>query len=177
MLSFILILVILLIGIPTGCFLLYKWLNNKGWSKSARIIPSLILGGFICIWYDAAYPNDDFYEQEFTTVTALPFPESGEVLRKSASYPDQHGDYASCAQIKISQRDFDNLLQHFKKDSSYVFNSNQFVGSDEFSYITKKAQLESFAEKFSKGNVIIGAYVFIGFLHDRETIIIYRRSS
>jgi hypothetical protein len=73
-------------------------------------ISVVIIGGlFILLVYSAFFPFDDFYKEEFVYVTGTPFPASGRIVKKYATYPDFHGDYMSCALIQVSEIDYQNL--------------------------------------------------------------------
>lgn len=61
--------------------------------------------------YEAIFPFDDFYKCQFVDVTELPFPESGKIVKKYASYPDIHGDYMACAFIQVSEEDYKSLQE------------------------------------------------------------------
>ncbi len=73
-------------------------------------ISIILLGGaFIFLVYVAVFPFDDFYKEEFVNVTVTPFPASGKIVKKYATYPDFHGDYMSCALIQVSESDYQHL--------------------------------------------------------------------
>lgn len=164
------------------CFVFYRWFRKKGWVKAAWIFPILLLA-YGYIWYDALYPSDRFYKDEFVEITNTPLPASAKVIHKSASYPDQHGDYSSCAVIIVSSTDFETLFQKIKSDSSFSLMNQQslFIGSTEFNDVahdfTDSDYLSKFSGAKSKYAARWGAYVLVAFLADRKTIIIYRASS
>lgn len=158
-------------------FAFYKWWQRR----SRRAIVFLILAGLLLpysyLCYDAFYPSDGFYKEEYVKFTKLPFPATGVIIRKSASYPDQHGDYASCAQIEVSPTEYDGLLKHFANAPSYAYDSTTFIGGEEFYWVTNDIGENEYLRRFAIGDAITGAYFFIGFLNDRKTIIMYRVSS
>lgn len=155
----------------------YKWWHKR----SRRAIVFLILAGLLLpysyLCYDAFYPSDSFYKEEFVKLTKLSFPATGDIIKKSASFPDQHGDYAACAQIEVSPTEYDRLLKHFANTPSYAYDSTNFVGGEEFYWVTNNIDDKEYLRRFATGDAIEEAYVFIGFLNNRKTIIMYRASS
>src|SRR3982751_5115802 len=81
--------------------------------KKGGVIGRIIVGLLgVFIWYQiylAFFPSDEFYIYDFKKVTGLAFPLSGKILTKSASFPDLHGDYNSCALIQVSESDYETL--------------------------------------------------------------------
>ncbi|HET7833492.1 MAG TPA: hypothetical protein VFK88_11070 [Gallionella sp.] len=78
------------------------------------------LGLFIFLTYStytAIYPNDGFFLSEFKEVTLREPPKSSNVVAKSASYPDFHGDYCSYSRIELSPSDYSTLLAEIATDS------------------------------------------------------------
>lgn len=82
------------------------WKKGGAWAFAGIAI----CVGFSYSVYDAIYPSDSFYKDEFKRVSGMSFPESGVVTQKYSTYPDIHGDYASCALIELSTEDY-NLLK------------------------------------------------------------------
>jgi len=95
-----------LIGIAAAIALLVKLWRNGRIGKVASIALASSVAFLI---YSAMVPSDSFYKKEFEKVTQLPFPASGRVLFKNATYPDLHGDYTSCALIEVSAADYEQL--------------------------------------------------------------------
>lgn len=95
------ILLVVLIGIVA----FRLWKKGKGW-KLGIITTALIFSATV---YDAIYPSDSFYERGFERVSGLTFPKSGVIKNKDSTFPDIHGDYASCALIEVSADDYQLL--------------------------------------------------------------------
>ncbi|MET4107214.1 hypothetical protein [Hymenobacter sp. UYP22] len=175
---------LLILSIPFGiCWNIYWHFRKKGKRKAARIFAGLLGCGLLVVSYfvyTAFYPTDEFYEKEFQHIAGLPFPKSGEILTKDASYPDQHGDYSACALVEVSPQEYQAILQRIAQDSSFAATSLATdipVRSDSFIKVAGNVTTESYAKRYSKGSSVQHAYQFIGFLADRKTIIIYRYSS
>lgn len=105
-----LLLFTLLFAIPfVLSYLIYRFVKNLKHGKSLRflaVVPILIFAYFI---YDAIYPNAEFYEEDFKEVTGMRFPGNSEIISKSASYPDTHGDYTSAAAVKMSPKEYHSI--------------------------------------------------------------------
>ena len=155
----------------------YKWWQKRNVRTTIFLVLAGLLLPYSYLVYDAFYPSDSFYKEEFAKLTKFPFPDKCTITKKSASYPDIHGDYAACAQIEVSQIEYDGLLEHFANNPSYTFDSTNFIGCEEFYWVTKNINKYDYARRFATGDVITGAYVFVGFLNDKKTIIMYRVSS
>lgn len=74
--------------------------------------------------FTAVYPTDDFYFDEFETITLRKIPDSAKVLTKSATYPDLHGDYDSEATIQLSSTDYQSLFKQIQQDKRFNKVSN-----------------------------------------------------
>ena len=158
-------------------FALYRRWQKRSRKATVFLILAGLLLPFSYLCYEAFYPSDSFYKEEFVTLTKLPFPVTGDIIKKSASYPDQHGDYAACARIEVSPTEYDRLLKHFANNPSYAYDSTHFIGGEEFYSVANSIGKNDYLSRFAAGDAIEGAYVFIGFLDDRKTIIVYRVSS
>ena len=116
----------LMIAIPIGLtILINRWLKKRidtRLAKSIAMIPTLIM---IFVFFRACHLSDDFYQEDFTEITTIEFPESGKVKYKRASFPDHHGDYTSCALIELSNTDYD-LLQDTILELGFVEEENKF---------------------------------------------------
>jgi hypothetical protein len=154
-----------------------KWRQKRNTKATIFLIVASLLLPWSYLCYDAFYPSDSFYKDVFAKLIKFPFPASGNIIRKSASYPDQHGDYAACAKIEVSPIEYDALLKHFTSSPSYAYDSTNFIRGAEFDWVANSINKSQYASRFATGDVITGAYVFIGFLRDKKTIIMYRVSS
>jgi hypothetical protein len=175
----------IVVVLPTvGLWRLAKWLKSQKHHRAAVSI-QVLLAGFALFWlalvYSFYYPFDGEFESEFVNITALPFPASGEVIRGDESGLDLHGDYTACARIQVSKEDYALVLKNMRANSTfrptYMATDSSFVSSKEFQYATKSIRTSDYLYSFAKGQVNIDAYLFVGFLHDRRTIVIYRCST
>lgn len=124
--------VIVLIVIPVRIlgFILRKSKHRKSWQTGTGIVMSVVvIASLLYFIYEAIYPSDEFYLMEFETVTLQEAPESSEVIAKSASYPDFHGDYCSYSRIKLANTDFEKLFRSIEANSQ--FSPGVSMGSQE----------------------------------------------
>lgn len=163
--------IILIIGIPIAVgYGIYIFIKKKNLNKNFRWIalsPILIMGYII---YNAFYPSDEFYKEDFTEVTGLRFPESGKILYKTATFPDQFGDYTSVALIKVDA--------DFYKSLSGRLSEKGFREVNDLILLDKKT-----LKKYSDGYVKIvynksptGKSYSVGLVSDNELLIIERSS-
>jgi hypothetical protein len=166
--------ILALISLPTViAFLINRWLTKKGIKYIGTIL--LVIAPLWTIYetYTAIYPTDSFYLDEFKEVTLREAPKTAEVLKKTASYPDLHGEYCSTSLIKLSRQDYTNLLNELSRDKRLIKNG-ELITSSEFDEIMGKLKTEQI--KYSFTRQITGEedhYLYIGFLDDQETIIVY----
>lgn len=165
-----LILAIAILTIVLTCFLLlYLFIKKK---RYWAILPVLVLFYFL---YDGLYPSDSFYKQDFEEVTGISFPEDGEILSKTATFPDQHGDYISVSLIKVDKAFYNSLLAQLKTRQRKE-NAEDFGGSQYFYEMLENADRQTIKAKYSL-KAENGKEYTIGFLTDMETIIVERASS
>jgi hypothetical protein len=165
---------LLIIGIPAGIsYLIYRFLKKKNYDKTLRLlclIPFLILGFII---FRAVYPSNEFYQEDFKEVTGLDFPNSGEIIDKTASYPDHFDDYTSVSLVRVNKEFYDRLSDHLVVKG---FEENrEKISSTELNEILGEIDNKEVVKEFSirKGG---GIYYYVGFLSDNESIIIKRLS-
>ena len=72
----------------------------------------------VYLTFDAFFPSQEFYKQEFKTVTLREIPKSAEFVKMTSSYPDLQGEYCSSSQIKLSKKDYQQLLSELSSDST-----------------------------------------------------------
>ncbi|MHC1704986.1 MAG: hypothetical protein AB9846_13840 [Tenuifilaceae bacterium] len=163
-----------LISLPTIiAYFLNRWLKKKGYKYIGLTL--LVIAPLWTIYevYTSIYPRDSFYLAEFKEVTLRKAPKTAEVIRKSASYPDFHGDYCSTSLIKLSKQDYMDLLKELSEDKRLIKNG-ELIGSLEFDEVMKNKKTEQI--KFSFTRQIVGEedhYLYIGFLDDQQTIVVY----
>ncbi|WP_369857857.1 hypothetical protein [Candidatus Thalassolituus haligoni] len=99
-----LIVLILPLAILSGILLLI-------WKKVpfGKYVSSLLLVGFLFVVVTAIWPMDSFYKDELQNNAGLRVDDGYEVLAKSSSYPDMHGDYYSEAVFRVSELDLSTL--------------------------------------------------------------------
>ncbi|NCU05888.1 MAG: hypothetical protein GXC73_18125, partial [Chitinophagaceae bacterium] len=113
-----------------------RFINNGSLTpKKSKLINtfyfSLVMLISAYFTFEAIYPGKKFYKDEFRKVTQRDIPESAEFIKKSASYPDFHGDYCSSSQIRLSKADYQKLLRQVKTDTLLTENG-ELIYSDEF---------------------------------------------
>ncbi len=184
------ILLFIIISLLTGFFgwiiyLIYRPIRNRliyadkltiATSKKINIGYIILLIGYSFFsTYTAIYPLDSFYKEEFEFYTEVKLPSKTKILKKDASYPDIHGDYASAAVIKLGKDDFRKLkesimqLVHFEIEE---YNQNTFVSGELKSLIkgVDQADIESIY-KMKAG------WFKIAFLMDGETVFFENRNT
>ena len=121
--------------------------------------------------YIAIFPTDEFYYNEFNTVTLRPIPKSAVIIKKSASYPDFHGDYCSVSLIKLSKQDYNKLLNEIKADKR--LHKGDIIGSSELDEVAGKS-LDSRVIGVFNRNIPNEEdhYLTIAFLKDKQSIIV-----
>ena len=171
---FLIIAVVLAIGIPVGIsFLTYRFIEKRNYDKRLRLIaliPILTLAYFI---YTAIYPNNDFYKDDFKEVTGIEFPASGKIIYKTASYPDQFGDYGSASLIKVDKDFYEKLKTQIKAKG--LTKTSERNDSYELDQALGKIGDKKIEEEYSseEGG---GVYYYVAFLSDNETLVINRQS-
>jgi len=166
--------ILVLISLPTViAFFLNRWLRKKRIKYIGTIL--LVIAPLWTIYeiYTAIYPTDSFYLDEFKEVTLRDAPKTAKVIKKTASYPDFHGDYSSSSLIKLSRQDYKNLLNELSNDQRLISNG-ELIASSEFDEVMGQIKMEQIKYHFTRqipGNK--EHYLYIGFLDDQETIIVY----
>ncbi|HCC82942.1 MULTISPECIES: hypothetical protein [unclassified Methylophaga] len=81
------------------------------WKKVpfGKYVSALLLVGFLFVVVTAIWPMDSFYKDELQNNAGLRLDDGYEVLAKSSSYPDMHGDYYSEAVFRVSELDLSTL--------------------------------------------------------------------
>ena len=168
------LIVVFLVGTPFGIsYLLYKWIKKKEFNPRFRlvaIIPVLVVLYFI---YDAIYPSVNFYKTDFKEVTSMEFPEEGIIIYKSASFPDQFGDYTSSFLVEF-EKDYLIKLETNLKNQGFEKTKNN-ISSDELNYIEHKMKKKKYSTEYAK-EIDGGKYFSVGFLDDNKSVIITRVS-
>jgi heme/copper-type cytochrome/quinol oxidase subunit 2 len=113
------------------CIVTYKWARKKRIIAYWLIVPILTLAFFTYQIYTSIYPTNGFYKSEFEHNTGIEFPNSGEIIRKDADYPDTHGDYRAIALFKVNKTDFYSLLHSIQNDRRFI--ADTFISNNNFS--------------------------------------------
>ncbi|WP_396168574.1 hypothetical protein [Flavobacterium sp.] len=168
------IFVVFLFGTPIGLsYLIFHWIKKKEFDKIYRllaIVPLILVGYFI---YDAFYPNTDFYKTDFKEVTTLDFPQNGKILYKTASFPDQFGDYTSSFLAEFNE-EYIKKLEVNLKIKNFVSKENE-MSSNELDYIEKRKGNIKYSAQYINDKEV-GKYYSIGFLDDKKSVIVTRVS-
>lgn len=168
-----LLLIAIIFAIPFALgFCIYKISKRKLSTTYSVILASIIPLIFIYFIYIAFYPNDDFYEEEFKEITEMEFPQSGEILKKDASYP-VIGDYCSSALIQFNKDDFNMLFKKINQNERFI--DTPIIYSEQYSYVMDdidEARIiyKAFnSYKYEKSH----DYHYIAFLNDNRTVVIH----
>ncbi|MFN8335604.1 MAG: hypothetical protein U0U09_10775 [Cyclobacteriaceae bacterium] len=177
LLSLFVIAVVIIVGIPLGLsFLILRFIKKGNYDKRLRLIallPILTVGYFI---YTAFFPTESFYKEDFKEVTGVDFPENGEIIYKSATYPDQFGDYGSTSIVKVDKEFYDGLEAHLKeKGFEDNVNSEEDSGPFDSAKISKELGSKKIEKSFSM-TADGGIFYYVGFVSDKETLIVQRQS-
>ncbi|CAH0143772.1 hypothetical protein SRABI27_00355 [Pedobacter sp. Bi27] len=121
--------------------------------------------------FTAFYPEDSFYTEEYKTVIGIAAPASAKIVKKSASYPDLHGDYCSASLMELSVGDYKRLYEKISNDKSF-YNAD-FIYSDTLNDILDKEQIKNIIMIKQHKTNYVGQNCYIGFLNDRKSILIY----
>ena len=126
--------------------------------------------------YFAYYPTDRFYYDEFTSATLRKIPSSAEIIKKRSSYPDVHGKYCSSSLVQISKEDYTKLYNELSQDLQFK-KGGEILNAEEFDQVLNKDQRNNISYFVRIENPkTYRPYSYIGFLNDRETLIIDRCS-
>jgi hypothetical protein len=165
---------IVLISTPTViAYLVKRWLLTKGYNFIG--ITLMIIAPILTVYlvYTAFFPRNSYYLDEFKEVTLRQAPKTAKIIRKSASYPDFHGDYCSASIIRLTREDYIDLLIELSDDNRLTKNG-KLIGSSKLDQVMGTFKMEQIKCNFIRE--IPGEkdhYLYIGFLDDNETIIIY----
>jgi hypothetical protein len=174
MILLLIILFVIVVSIPIGLsILIYKFIKRKGFDKKFRVIALIPILIFAYLIFTAIYPSNEFYEEDFSEVTTLKFPENGIIKYKSASYPDQFGDYTSCFLAEF-EKEYLEKLKRTIIEKGFVEKSGK-IGCDELTYIENQIKDKKYIKEFSK-EVEGGKIYYIGFLNDNKSVVIERTS-
>lgn len=114
--------------------------------------------------------NSNKHEKSFTEVTGIEFPETAEFSIKIENSPDFHGDYGTLSIIQMENDDYIKLTQTLEKnglkeDENEIM-VNEFLGGKEL--------LDSLIIERQYSVTTTSKYHFVGFLSDKESILIIR---
>jgi hypothetical protein len=161
--------------------LLQRYLFKKGYIKVEikQTLKLIIIILTICIstyfTYDAFYPSNAFYLNEYRKITLREAPRTANILRKSSSYPDMHGDYGACALIRLSKQDYEILYKEIQDDKN--MKPGEIIGSEEFSDVMKGININEIKAGYIRPIGKEDHYLYIGFLKDNQTILIHFQST
>ena len=158
--------------ISYACYLLYQSLEYKfnDYFKFIAFFPFYILFYYI---FTAFYPTDDFYEEQFKSLSGIELPKDYKLIYKDSSYPDIHGDFYSLYIIKVNQDYYDTLpikllKNNFKK---YTYRKEPFRAvripreyqNVEISY--------EYHRRYENKKTL---FFYIGFINNDSSVVIFR---
>ncbi len=168
---FIPVAILVIFGLVVLLPLLIKYLNRRDKRlKLLLVIPVAFLGYSI---YTAIYPLDSFYKQDFKEVTGVEFPDNGEIIFKTAGYPDQFGDYGSVSIVKVDRKFYEELPSQLEIKG--LTETSESHGSVEFDEAISKIKNKKIEKEFSFEQDG-GVYYYVAFLSDKESTIVNRQS-
>jgi len=124
--------------------------------------------------YRGYFPPDNFYFKEFEFVTLTKIPSSAEIVKKTSSYPDFHGDYCSSSLIELSKEDYSKLYNDLSLGKN-LQKTDKILNTDEFDKVLRRDKRDLIIQSYQR--IIpgkIGNYNYISFLSDGKSIIINR---
>jgi len=165
---------LVVVSIPTVvAFLLYIFLARIRLRYLGTII--LTIAPFYTAYeiYTAIYPLDSFYYEEYKTVTQRIIPSSAVIVRKTAEYPDFHGDYASASIISLSPADYRILLDELSRDKRFIVEAEP-KGSRPLDEVLTPERMNPIQKGFIRSiQDRNDHYYYIGFLNDGYSIVVY----
>ena len=173
----VIILLIPVIVLAAICWLIYRIALKFNHPKLGIAISAGLIAFIFFNVYTAIYPDDSFYFDDYKEITLRNAPKSASIIRKSASYPDQHGDYTSVSLMDLSALDYESLLSSIRSDPKFHITNQNILISEEYEYVMQKHKYDKM--KYSFIRPVKGQedhYYYIGFLKDKHTILVYRNS-
>jgi len=172
---FLILVIILVLFIIGGVGRMYK--SQLPFVKGLAWLLSLLIIAVGYLVYDAFYPNESFYIEEWKRGTGFQFPKNAKLIWKDATYPDQHNDYTSSVVFQVSSQDFNKIHNRIESNAIGQLNSNKENWNGFFKQIlSKEYQDEKLVHSWyflSKKDYLVK----ISFLKDYKTIIFQRHSS
>jgi len=165
--------IIYLLYLPLKNYLLKKGKLTPIRSRQINITYVLLLF-LLALYstYDAFFPSESFYIDEYKKVTLRDIPASAKFISTHSSYPDFHGDYCSSSQIKLSEKDYAELLNGLNNDTR-IGEDMQIKGFVEFNETLQEKNEDKIIKSFVRE--IPGEedhYLYIGFYNDNQTIFV-----
>ncbi|MCH5717301.1 hypothetical protein [Niabella hibiscisoli] len=122
---------------------------------------------------DSDFPHESFYKTDYKEITRLPFPEEARFLYKSASFPDQFGDYTSVFVVQTSQEIYNRLMNHLPAIGFTESNrDNRLSPETQAALTTTKYKI---ARAFISAEEIGKSY-YVAFLDNHRTLLLRRVS-
>lgn len=106
--------------------------------KIAKVVFTVVAILLALQVYWSVYPEDEFYISHLETYLDLKLSSDTKVLKKDASFPDQHGDFSLCVEILLNPSDFAKVTKKMEKIESSAKSS---TGS---CYVEKKFDRSKF---------------------------------
>ncbi|MFT6052290.1 MAG: hypothetical protein ACI9B9_001939 [Halioglobus sp.] len=85
--------------------------------KVGNVLSALFVLFIVFRIITAIWPRDSFYTDDFEYFTKLELPEVVEVLYKSSSFPDMHGDYFSKALFRVENLNIEDMPANIEESS------------------------------------------------------------
>lgn len=131
-----------------------------------------IIAASLCLAYSAVFPGEGFYEFEYEKTTLRKLPGSAEFIEKNVSSSDLHGHYHSYAQIRLSRKDYQDLMAEFSQDSR-MSAGGTLLHCDELSRTLGNKSEENIVSSFERKNATGDLdRTYVGFYNDSQTIFV-----
>ncbi|UOQ76341.1 hypothetical protein MUN84_17475 [Hymenobacter sp. 5516J-16] len=161
------------------CWAVYRWLRKR----TGQRVGSLFLVGIgllvIYTFYTALYPDDEFYREKYEQITLLPFPASGRIIKKAASYPDvPQGHYRACALVEVAPHDYQRLQQYLTNNPRFSPHScilgDEYYNDLPFERVAGTISCTRYAHGYAQKGPF--ELLYVGLLNDGKSLVIYRFS-
>lgn len=169
------LLAVLAVAIPLATsYGMYWFIRRQGYDKRLRLLAlvPVLAAGYVV--YTALYPTEEFYREDFREVTGTEFPANGVIAYKSATYPDQFGDYTSVSVVRVDQAFYRGLLQRLP-GQGFTRPGPEDLGLPASNRIKEALAGRTVVQEYSLEKPH-GKVYYVGFLSDRKTLVVQRAS-
>lgn len=164
----------LIAAIPIAItYFLYRFLKRKFPNKAYKylaFIPTLLL--VYSVW-TSLFPTEEFYEADYKEVMKLDIPSDARIIDKTATFPDNFGDYTSVFVIEMNANEFQKIetqllnlkFSEMQKDNHYSPETSQTL-----------ARVKHNISKHYNYTAQSGKDYYVALFDDGKTILVRRTS-